>query len=195
MRFAYRNAAYRIIHNLRPPKILKEAKHRREGNTEPSDPHTYSQDNRNFVDIHEETEGYSQFWAGYSSALPWEWNTLRFQMQETKRTRECPTVARGQGLSGQWEPDPSSHLPNCCHILSHHYLNTSCGAKTRNTSLHTQLSTSTTWTQFVLLQVQAFQYLQNGRAFTEPLQASSPWRGLLSLEHKVHFSAMEELYF
>lgn len=143
MRFAHRNAAYRIIHNLRPPKILKETKHRREGNTEPSDPHTYSQDNRNFGDIHEETEGYSQFWAGYSSALPWEWNTLHFRMQETKRTRECPTVARGQGLSGQWEPDPSSHLPNCCHILSHHYLNTSCGAKTRNTSLHTQLSTST----------------------------------------------------
>lgn len=38
MRFAYRKTAYRIMHNLRPTKILKEAKHRRKGNTEPSDP-------------------------------------------------------------------------------------------------------------------------------------------------------------
>lgn len=38
MRFAYRKPVYRIMHNLRPIKILKEAKHRSKGNIEPSDP-------------------------------------------------------------------------------------------------------------------------------------------------------------
>lgn len=39
-RFAYRNADYRIIHNLRPTKVLKKAKHRSKGNIGPSEPFT-----------------------------------------------------------------------------------------------------------------------------------------------------------
>lgn len=122
MRFAYRKTAYRIIHNLSLTKILKEAKHRSKGIIEPQTDLPFCKI-KDILEIHVKRQGYSLFWAGYSWALPWEYTTMWFQMQETKRTRECPTAARGQGLSGKQESNPSSHLPSCWHNLSH-YLNT-----------------------------------------------------------------------
>lgn len=65
--FAYRNANYRIIHNLRPIRFWERHNTEAEEILEPQIHSPASPDYRCFRDTCEETEGDALFWADYSS--------------------------------------------------------------------------------------------------------------------------------
>lgn len=109
LKSAYRKTAYRIIHNPRPTQSVKEAKHRSKGNIEPSDPFTCSQDNRHFRDTHEETEGYSPFWAGYSWALLTPCGSRCTRLRE-QGSVQLQLEARASLSSGTWSQFPLAQL-------------------------------------------------------------------------------------
>lgn len=70
-----------------------------------------SPDYRHFRGIFEETEGYSPSWAGYSSALHWVYPPCSSRCSRLKRTRECLTVARGQGIYRVYTPCTCELIP------------------------------------------------------------------------------------